>query len=92
MNEGEVFALLIVAVSSVTALKILTRAWVQKKEFEFGGKDSALAKQVEELRFEVEELRAEQRTSTAELHERIDFAERLLTSSQRGGPEEPPPA
>jgi hypothetical protein len=92
MNEGEVVALLILAVSTVTALKILTKAWVQKKELELGGKDSSLAKQVEDLRFEVEELRAEQRTHTAELHERIDFAERLLTSSQRGGPEESTPA
>jgi hypothetical protein len=82
MGEGEVVALLIVGVTMVASLRVVVRAWVRKKELEHSGGSDDVARQLDDIRFELEELRNEQRAQAAEMHERIDFTERLLTSAR----------
>lgn len=57
--------------------------WIEAKMRQSGGGSSA---EVEQLRSEVDELRGQ----LAEVHERLDFAERMLAKSRE--PERLPPA
>lgn len=83
MGEEEIVALLIVGVTMVTSLRIVVKAWIRKKELEHSGGSDDIARQLDDIRLELEDVRNEQRSQAAELHERIDFAERLLTSARR---------
>jgi hypothetical protein len=56
---------------------------LREKELEMGGSDAALGPAVHALNDNVNDMRAQ----LAELQERVDFAERLLTAGKR--PENP---
>ncbi len=59
-------------------LKIFVNAWVRRKEL--AGTDlSELPQTVESLRTDTDALRAQLTAEITELHERMDFAERILT-------------
>ena len=50
-----------------------------------------MANQMKELRSEVDELRSQMESQTAVLHERLDFAERVLTDGTRQTDDSPLP-
>ena len=64
---------------STTGLKV----WLKKKELD-RHVDSGLEEAVENVRLEMDDLRAEHAQQISDLQERVDFAERLL-SKGRGG-------
>lgn len=60
-------------------LKIFLSAWVKKKELVGPDEVAKLSDAVESLRNETEALRDQLGGEIAEVQERLDFAERLLT-------------
>jgi hypothetical protein len=79
--EAQVLTTLFGIGGGLTALIVVTRFWLKKKELEAGG-DSQLTHAVEDLRHELRDTRAE----LTEVQERLDFAERLLTEGRGTGP------
>ncbi len=59
---------------------MILRYRVNRAKSEGGQGAEELRTAIHELQVEIDELRAEQAAAQAELHERIDFAERLLTA------------
>ena len=68
---------------SLVALKIFVGAWVKRKEIAGGGDTSQLLEAIEALRSDQDDLRAQLGGEITDLHERLDFAERLLTKGQK---------
>jgi hypothetical protein len=66
----------------LVGLKIVVSAWVKRKELAAGGDAQKLLEAIEILRSEQDELRTQMSTEIADLHERVDFAERLLAKGQ----------
>jgi hypothetical protein len=66
----------------LVGLKIFVSAWVKRKELAQGGDAQRLLEAFELLRSDQDELRAQLNGEIADLHERLDFAERLLTKGQ----------
>ena len=102
MTPGNIETLLtILGILSLTGLglvglKIVLNAWVRRKELAGGGDVASLSESVEALRADTEELRDRFGTEVADLHERVDFAERLLARGSfkpegRGAGEEETP-
>ncbi len=60
-------------------LKVVLNAWVKKKDLPRSGDVAKLTEAVESLREETEVLRDQLGGEMAEVQERLDFAERLLT-------------
>jgi len=66
----------------LVGLKIFVAAWVKRKELAEGGEAQRLLDAIELLRSDQDELRVQLSGEIADLHERLDFAERLLTKGQ----------
>ena len=66
----------------LVGLKIFVGAWIKRKEIATGGDASQLLDAIEALRSDQDELRAQMGGEISDLHERLDFAERLLTKGQ----------
>jgi hypothetical protein len=66
----------------LVGLKIVVGAWVKRKELVAGGDTEKLMEAIDALRSEQDELRAQLGGEIADLHERLDFAERMLTKGQ----------
>ncbi len=62
----------------IVALVVILRFKLKKKELETRGSDSELGPVVDALRDDLDDTRAQ----VAEMHERLDFAERLLTAAR----------
>ena len=61
-----------------------SRVWLRKKELESGGSASKdVMRAVEDLREEMSQIRASQEQQITELHERLDFAERMLVQKSQ---------
>lgn len=73
------FAVLAVAGMGLTGLKLFLNAWVKKKDLPGSDDVAKLTEAVESLREETEALRDQLGGEMAEVQERLDFAERLLT-------------
>jgi hypothetical protein len=58
-----------------------TRFWLKKKELEHGPGGDRMQRALEDVREEMQEMRTAHATQLAEVHERMDFAERLLTEA-----------
>lgn len=88
MTENDLIAFLTVILSGgfVTTVWIVSRAWV-KRSVGSGTKEEQekLAAAVNSLRHEVDSLKGEMDAQVGELHERLDFAERLLTKGDQSG-------
>ncbi len=67
---------------SLVGLKIFVGAWVKRKEIAAGGDTAQLLDALEALRSDQDELRTQLGSEISDLHERLDFAERLLTKGQ----------
>jgi hypothetical protein len=64
---------------ALIGLKILVSAWVKRKELTAGGDISKIIESIDVIRAEQDALREQLGGELAELHERVDFAERLLS-------------
>ncbi len=76
--------LIIVFPSFLIGIGMILRYRLHRAKIEAGQDADDLRTAMHELQVEMDELRTEQAATQAELHERIDFAERLLTA----GPQE----
>ncbi len=81
--------LLIVFPSIIVFTLLIIRFKLKKKELEMRGSDSELGPEVDALRDDVDETRAQladlqehTRAQLAEMQERLDFAERLLAAGR----------
>ncbi len=72
--------LLIVFPSFLIGIGMILRYRLNRAKIEAGQDADDLRTAMLELQGEMDELRTEQAATQAELHERIDFAERLLTA------------
>jgi hypothetical protein len=98
MDEDIVFAIA-GATTVITTLGVLLTGWwlwLRSRTERFRGTSNqdlrALQDQVATLRTEMETIYSELTQGQQELHERLDFAERLLTQEQgRGVPRVEPP-
>ena len=85
MNDGGPPTVLLIVIAALTAMTIILwpimRAFGRRLEGR-GNVDSALRADVEQLHASLAEVDA-LRQEVAELHERIDFAERLLAQAQQ---------
>jgi hypothetical protein len=62
------------------AIKIVVSAWIRKKELATGGEDlERLIESVEALRSETAYIRDHLGAEISDVHERLEFAERMLT-------------
>ena len=62
------------------AIKIVASAWIRKKELTAGGGEvEKLVEAVEALRSETAYMRDQLGAEISDVHERLEFAERLLT-------------
>lgn len=82
--EAQVLSTAFGVVGGVTALGMILRFMIRRKELEAGRADPEVTGALESLRDEVNDLRAH----LGEVHERLDFAERLLADGRRSPPEE----
>jgi len=81
-----VVEMLIISVSSITALWIVTRAWIGRRG-RIGGADvTRLTESVERLRESVEGMRME----LGDVGERLEFTERVLAQLADRGSGRPP--
>lgn len=80
-----VFGALAGGAMGLGAIKIIATAWIRKKELAAGGGDlERLVEAVEALRAETAYMRDQLGAEISDVHERLEFAERLLT---RGSPD-----
>jgi hypothetical protein len=67
------------------AIKIIVSAWIRKKELASGGEDlERLIESVEALRSETALMQDHIGAEIADVHERLEFAERMLTRGSAG--------
>ncbi len=84
--EAQVLSTVFGVAGGVTALALILRFMLRRKEIEAHGGESELAPLVDGLRDEMNDMRAQ----LTEVHERLDFAERLLTEGRASrGPANP---
>ena len=76
--EAQVLSTIFGVFGGVTALGLILRFMLRKKELDVGTGDSGLAHAVDALRDDLNDTRAQ----LAEVHERLDFTERLLTEAR----------
>lgn len=69
---------------SLIAIKIVIGAWLKRKELSAGGDNTALLDAIEASRTENRAMHDQLSGELSELHERIDFAERLLARGPYG--------
>jgi ribosomal protein L29 len=82
--------LLIVFPSLLVGLAMILRFLHARARLRSSEDVEELRRALHDVQLELEELRAEQAAGHAELHERIDFAERLLTARPRAADEKEP--
>jgi len=64
----------------LVAIKIIVSAWIRKKELAAGGNElDKLVEAVDALRSETAYMRDQLAAEISDVHERLEFAERLLT-------------
>ena len=79
--EAQIFSVVFGVAGGVSALALILRFSLKKKELEVRGGDSQLGPAVDALRDEMNETRAQ----LLEVQERLDFTERLLTEARESG-------
>ena len=76
--EAQIFSVVFGVFGGVGALGLILRYMLKKKELEVHGGDGALGPVVDALRDDLNDTRAQ----LADMQERLDFAERLLTAGR----------
>jgi len=75
--------LFILALTLLLSLGMFLRYRLRSLQTGDHGEMERLTNTIDELHLEIDELRAEQAAANADLQERLDFAERLLTRGER---------
>ncbi len=83
--EAEIVSVVFGVSGSVLALALILRFRLKKKELEVRGSDPELGPAVDELRHDLNDTRAQ----LADMQERLDFAERLLTAGRASQEDRP---
>ncbi len=76
--EVQIFSTVFGVIGGVAALGLILRFKLKKKELEMRVGDAELGPVVDALRDDINDTRAQ----LADMHERLDFAERLLTAGR----------
>ena len=75
---------IVVLFPSIVALTFLVMRYkLKNKELETRGSDPELGREVDALRDELADMREHTRSELAEVQERLDFAERMLTAGRQ---------
>ncbi len=83
--EAEIVSVIFGVSGTVLALALILRFRLRKKELEVRGSDPELGPAVDELRHDLNDTRAQ----LADMQERLDFAERLLTAGRASQEDRP---
>jgi hypothetical protein len=83
--EAEIVSVIFGVSGTVLALALILRFRLKKKELEVRGSDPGLGPAVDELRHDLNDTRAQ----LADMQERLDFAERLLTAGRESQEDRP---
>ena len=83
--EAEIVSVIFGVSGTVLALALILRFRLKKKELEVRGSDPELGPAGDELRHDLNDTRAQ----LADMQERLDFAERLLTAGRASQEERP---
>ena len=76
--DPDIFPLIVVFPSIIVMTALIIRFKLKKKELEMRGSDPELGPEVDALRDDLNDTRAQ----LADMQERLDFAERLLTAGR----------
>ncbi len=80
--DPDMLPLFVVFPSMIVMTALIIRFKLKKKELEMRGSDQELAPEVDALRDDMTELQEHTRAQLADMQERLDFAERLLTAGR----------
>ncbi len=83
--EAEIVSVIFGVSGTVLALALILRFRLKKKELEVRGSDPELGPAVDALRDDLNDTRAQ----LADMQERLDFAERLLTAGRASQEDRP---
>ncbi len=83
--EAEIVSVVFGVSGTVLALALILRFRLRKKELEVRGSDPELGPAVDALRDDLNDTRAQ----LADMQERLDFAERLLTAGRASQEDKP---
>ena len=83
--EAEIVSVIFGVSGTVLALALILRFRLKKKELEVRGSDPELGPAVDALRDDLNDTRAQ----LADMQERLDFAERLLTAGRESQEDRP---
>ncbi len=76
--EAQIFSVVFGVFGGVAALGLILRLKLKRRELEMGAGDAELGPAVDALRDDLNDTRAQ----LADMQERLDFAERLLTAGR----------
>ncbi len=79
--EGAIPALA-ASLSMIVVTVLILRYKLKRKELEMRGSDAELGPEVDALRDDLADLQEHTRAQLAEMQERLDFAERMLTAGR----------
>ena len=80
--ENAITAPLLASLSMIVVKVLILRYKIKRKELEMRGRDAELGPEVDALRDDLADLQEHTRAQLAEMQERLDFAERVLTAGR----------
>ena len=80
--ELQIISVIFGTIGSVGAFSLVLWYKLKKKELEMRGGDPELGRAVDALRDDLADMQEHTRTQLADMQERLDFAERLLTAGR----------
>ena len=78
----DIVAILVLFPSAIVFTALILRFKLKKKELEMQGSNPELGREVDALRDELADLQEHTQVQLADMQERLDFAERLLTAGR----------
>ena len=78
----DIVAILVLFPSAIVFTALILRFKLKKKELEMRGSNPELGREVDALRDELADLQEHTQVQLADMQERLDFAERLLTAGR----------
>ncbi len=80
--EVQTISIIMAAVAGSSAVWALVHFKLKQKELEMRGSDPELGREVDALRHDLADMQEHTRAQLADMQERLDFAERLLTAGR----------
>ena len=80
--EVQIISIIMAALAGSSAVWALVYFKLKKKELETRGGDPELGREVDALRDDLADMQEHTRAQLADMQERLDFAERLLTAGR----------